>query len=114
MNSTQRLEWFVNALKSKDTKEGMNISHCPSWDLRSYPDSPTIDDVLSRPVQTGNYSTWTEDQPVNEIMNRHLVHGVSIASFPDEQKRKSRLVEMLEGNDKLMSDLKQIAKECVK
>lgn len=47
-------------------------------------------------------------------MNRRLVHGVSIASFPDEQLRKSRLVEMLEGNDKLLAYLKQIAKERVK
>lgn len=57
---------------------------------------------------------WTEDQLVNEIINRHLVHGVSIASFPDEQLRKRRLVEMLEGNDKLLTYLKQTAKECVK
>lgn len=73
-----------------------------------------LDDAIYQQVTTGNYSTWTEDELVNEIMSRRLVHGVSVASFPDKQMRMSRLVEMLEGNDMLRNYLKRIAKECVK
>lgn len=58
----------------------------------------SIPNILAQPVTTGPYSTWTEDAQVNEVMHRRLIHGVSIASFPDETVRRSRLVEMLEGN----------------
>lgn len=69
---------------------------------------------LSSSDSPSDYSTWTEDQLISEISNRHLAYGVSVTSFPDEQVRKRRLVEILEGNDKFRIFLKQIAKECVK
>lgn len=53
----------------------------------------TIQDVLSRPVTTGDYSSWTEDQLVREVTNRRLAHGVNINSFPDEKMRMARLVK---------------------
>lgn len=82
--------------------------------MSNHLNQPAVDDVLKQRITTGDYSTWTEDELVNEIMNRRLVHGVSIASFPDKQMRMSRLVEMLEGNDRLRDYLKQVVKECVK
>lgn len=74
----------------------------------------TADDTISKQVVTGDYSTWTEAQLVNEITSRHLLHGVSIVSFPNEQARMSRLIEILEGNDSLRSYLKKVAKRCMK
>lgn len=74
----------------------------------------TIDDVINQSVTASNYSTWTEYQLMSEISHRRLCHGVSIGSFPDEQARMSRLVEILEGNDRLRLELKVIAERRAK
>jgi hypothetical protein len=57
-----------------------------------------------------NYLNWSLHSLLLEISKRRLTHGVSEQSFPDPGDRKRRLVEMLEGDDRLFNRHPEILK----
>lgn len=70
-------------------------------------DTARMESLLPR---TGDYSTWSKSELRSEIARRGLAHGVDFSGvFSDDAARKARLVEILNGNDALSSELKKIA-----
>lgn len=68
-------------------------------------DTEVMESILPR---TGDYSAWTEIELRSEVARRRLQTGFS-GVFSDDDARKSRLVEILTGNDRYSRELKDLA-----